>query len=98
MIVLASLTPALSAGLNGLAAADCMCAANGTRYETGAVVCIRSPAGDWLGRCGKVLNNPSWEKLADGCPVTLDAGDREPPMSQPAPATDTTLPRDSGQG
>lgn len=84
MIVLASLTPALSAGLTGLAAADCLCAANGTRYGTGAVVCIRSPAGDWLGRCGKVLNNSSWIRLGDGCPMTLETGGKEAPPSHPA--------------
>ncbi len=81
-IVLSLLAAALSAGLTGTAAADCMCAANGTRYEMGAVACIRSPAGAWLARCGKVLNNTSWEKLADGCPVTLDVRRFVAPMSR----------------
>jgi hypothetical protein len=96
-IVLPFLAAALAAGLPGIAAADCMCAANGTRYDLGAVVCVRSPAGAWIGRCGKVLNNTSWEKLADGCPVTLDAGRPERPMSRAAaPATASS--RGSGPG
>ena len=61
-----------------------MCAANGTRYEMGAVVCIRSPAGSWLGRCGKVLNNSSWTKLGEGCPLTLETRGEATPLSHPA--------------
>lgn len=69
-----SLSPAL---------ADCMCSANGTRYELGAVVCVNTSSGSWLGRCGKVLNNTSWKKLADGCPLTLGIRFEDVPMSRP---------------
>ncbi|MDN2584019.1 hypothetical protein [Aquibium sp. ELW1220] len=74
----------LSPWASSAARADCKCAANGTRYEMGAVVCIRSPAGSWLGRCGKVLNNSSWTKLGDGCPLTLEMRGEAPPLSHPA--------------
>jgi hypothetical protein len=90
-IVLAFLAATASAGLPGNAVADCKCAANGTRYEMGAIVCVRSPAGAWLGRCGKVLNNSSWEKLTDGCPVTLDAASPPRPMSRPLSAPAATI-------
>jgi hypothetical protein len=65
------------------ALADCMCSANGTRYELGAVVCVNTSSGSWLGRCGKVLNNTSWKKLTDGCPLTQGTRDGGPPMSRP---------------
>lgn len=58
--------------------ADCMCAANGTRYEQGAVACLTVSGRSWLARCGKVLNNSSWEKIGDGCPQSRAA---EPPSS-----------------
>lgn len=60
-----------------------MCSANGTRYELGAVVCVNTASGSWLGRCDKVLNNTSWKKLADGCPLTLDKRDDGLPLSRP---------------
>jgi hypothetical protein len=76
---LLAVAAALSFGAPSSARADCKCAANGTRYEMGAVVCIQGPAGNWLGRCGKVLNNSSWTRLTEGCPLTLDTrGDRVP--------------------
>ncbi|MVA97466.1 hypothetical protein GN330_09420 [Nitratireductor sp. CAU 1489] len=50
---------------------ECTCLANGTRYAEGSVVCLRLPSGSWLARCGKVLNNTSWQKIEDGCPTTL---------------------------
>lgn len=81
-IILVAIAAVLAPMAPSAARADCMCAANGTRYEMGAVVCIRSPAGSWLGRCSKVLNNSSWTKLGDGCPMSLEmrAG---PPLSHP---------------
>ncbi len=52
-------------------AAECQCAANGTRYDQGAVVCLDVPEGRYLAVCGKVLNNSSWKKLQNGCPLSL---------------------------
>ncbi|MFN3549681.1 MAG: hypothetical protein ACK4U0_19530 [Mesorhizobium sp.] len=80
---LLAVAAALSFGAPSSARADCKCAANGTRYEMGAVVCIRGPSGNWLARCGKVLNNSSWAKLTEGCPLTLDKRDDGAPLSRP---------------
>lgn len=59
---------------------ECTCLANGTRYAEGSVVCIRLPSGSWLARCGKVLNNTSWQKIQDGCPTTLLAPEKATPL------------------
>ncbi len=49
------------------ARADCLCAANGLRYEQGETTCIRLSSGSYLARCEKVLNNSSWTKISDDC-------------------------------
>jgi len=49
------------------ALADCMCAANGTRFEQGETTCIRLSSGNYLARCEKVLNNSSWTRISNGC-------------------------------
>ena len=56
-----------AAAAHSPARADCLCAANGTRYEQGETTCIRLSSGSFLARCEKVLNNSSWKKIADGC-------------------------------
>ncbi len=74
----------LSLPLTGPAAADeCMCRANGERFELGSVVCLKLPSGDRLARCGKVLNNTSWKMLGDGCPIT--SADEEKRRAEPSP-------------
>lgn len=73
------------------ALADCMCAANGTRYEQGETTCIRLSSGNYLARCEKVLNNSSWTRISDGCQdvsevermtdrddASIEAPDRQP--------------------
>jgi hypothetical protein len=50
------------------ALADCQCLANGRKFEQGQVACLKLPTGFQLARCGKVLNNSSWQKLRDECP------------------------------
>ena len=64
--------------------ADCMCAAHGTRYEHGAVVCLTVSGRSWLARCGKVLNNSSWEKIGDGCPQSRANIPLTPKAQEPA--------------
>ena len=49
------------------ARADCLCAANGLRYEQGETTCIRLSSGSYLARCEKVLNNSSWTKISNDC-------------------------------
>ncbi|MEO9612023.1 MAG: hypothetical protein ABJG86_12340 [Nitratireductor sp.] len=70
---------------------ECTCLANGTRYAEGSVVCIRLPSGSWLARCGKVLNNTSWQKIQDGCPTTL----LSPAKADPPPALQETASQSS---
>lgn len=53
------------------ALADCKCRANGRLYGHGELACLRLTTGDQLARCDKVLNNPSWKKLRDGCPEAI---------------------------
>ena len=71
-LALLSLTVAWAGlALPGPATADeCMCIANGQRYSLGETVCLKLSSGSWLARCGRVLNNTSWEKIGDGCPVS----------------------------
>jgi hypothetical protein len=55
------------------AAADCKCIANGRVFHHGEIACLRLPSGPQLAQCGMVLNNSSWIKLQDGCPVAAIA-------------------------
>jgi hypothetical protein len=51
------------------AMADCKCMANGRVFHHGEIACLRLPSGPQLAQCGMVLNNSSWIKLQDGCPL-----------------------------
>ncbi len=82
---------ALLAAGPAFAEPECTCLANGTRYAEGSVVCIRLPSGSWLARCGKVLNNTSWQKVQDGCPTTL----LTPEKAGPPPALRDTASQSS---
>ncbi len=33
------------------------------------MACIKTASGERLARCERVLNNPSWRFLSDGCPI-----------------------------
>jgi hypothetical protein len=46
------------------AAHNCKCRHAGQSYELGQIVCIRGK----VARCEMVLNNSSWNMLADTCP------------------------------
>lgn len=50
--------------------ADCKCLANGRVYNHGQLACLKLPNGEQLARCDMVLNNSSWKKVRDGCPVS----------------------------
>jgi hypothetical protein len=60
------------------AQADCQCVAAGKRYHLGEIACISLPEGDRLARCSMVLNNSSWMKLHDSCPVGFDESTGQP--------------------
>lgn len=79
--------------LPGQASADeCMCIANGQRYTLGETVCLKLSGGSWLARCGKVLNNTSWQKIGDGCPISSISL----PERQASPAKSMSSPQDKG--
>lgn len=54
------------------AQADCQCVAAGKKYHIGEVACLNLPQGKRLARCSMVLNNSSWEKLEDSCPLAFN--------------------------
>lgn len=56
----------------GIAAANCQCLANGRAYPRGGIACIAPPGAHYLARCDIELNNTSWKKLRDGCPMTTE--------------------------
>ena len=79
--------------LPGTSKADeCMCIANGQRYTLGETVCLKLSSGSWLARCGRVLNNTSWEKIGDGCPVSSI----NPPQSPEKPQQVMSKPQSRG--
>jgi hypothetical protein len=57
------------------ALADCKCIANGRTFHHGEIACLRLPSGPQLAQCGMVLNNSSWIKLQDGCPLAKTGQD-----------------------
>ncbi len=46
---------------------DCTCRYKGQDYQQGDMVCLNSPSGPQLARCGFVLNNTSWNFTGMGC-------------------------------
>lgn len=72
------------------AAADCVCRARGIVAKHGQTVCIPTPEGVRLARCGKVSNVASWTFLDAPCPqaarevpATLSAARSSLPESLP---------------
>lgn len=50
---------------------DCECLGNGKRVKEGSVLCLQIGSSQrYLARCERNLNNTSWEKITDGCPVS----------------------------
>jgi hypothetical protein len=48
-----------------------VCVANGRTFAQGEFACIELPCQTpYLARCGMVLNNSSWQKISDQCPIT----------------------------
>lgn len=66
------------------ARADCACVANGETFQQGETTCLRVDGRSWLARCGKVLNNSSWERLGEGCPLSRSG--EEPENARPVAA------------
>jgi hypothetical protein len=74
----------LSALVPASAEADCKCLANGRVFHHGEIACLHLPSGAQLAQCGMVLNNSSWIKLRDGCPIA-QAGEIQFKVAETAP-------------
>jgi hypothetical protein len=72
----------LAACLAGAARADCNCLYNGQRYEQEDTVCMRTPQGMRVARCGMIENNAWWQMLDQPCTGTVS----ELPRTQARPA------------
>jgi len=46
---------------------DCTCRYKGQDYQVGDMLCLSSPDGPQLARCGFVFNNTSWNFTGTGC-------------------------------
>jgi hypothetical protein len=67
-----------------LAGQDCECLGNGKRIKEGGVICLQIGSSQrYLARCERNLNNTSWKKISDGCPVSQ----MSPWISKPADPT-----------
>jgi hypothetical protein len=51
----------------------CRCRAGGRYYELGDLVCMATPSGPVLTRCGVVLNNTSWTPTREPCTLSEEA-------------------------
>ncbi len=59
----------------GIASATCTCVnKGGALYELGERVCIRVNGKAYLAECQMNLNNTSWQKVADECPIASLSG------------------------
>ena len=47
----------------------CKCRFNGGYIDEGKTACLKTPNGFSLARCEKVLNNTSWTRLNQPCPI-----------------------------
>ncbi|MCO6186420.1 hypothetical protein [Rhizobium sp. L1K21] len=57
--------------LSTAASADCTCVnKGGALYHLGERACINVGGKSYLAECQMNLNNTSWEKVEDGCPLT----------------------------
>lgn len=63
--------------LPSLALADCTCVnKGGALYHLGERACINVNGNSYLAECQMNLNNTSWEKIEEGCPITGLTGAR----------------------
>ncbi len=54
----------------GFSYPDCFCTNRGERVELGGIACLKVDGEEFLARCEMSLNNPSWRRQSDGCPVS----------------------------
>lgn len=71
-----------------MAGQDCECLGNGKRIKEGGVICLQIGSSQrYLARCERNLNNTSWKKISDGCPVS----EVSPVQMSPWPAAKVAL-------
>ncbi len=50
---------------------DCYCTdSQGKRIELGQTTCLQIGSQQVLAQCSMSLNNPTWRRLEEGCPIT----------------------------
>jgi len=76
----ATLTVAAAAA-SSAGAHDCQCRFAGEKYDQGATVCMRGR----IAECGMVLNNSSWNIVAETCPQVRAPQTRQVATSLAAP-------------
>lgn len=67
-IAIHAIVLSLGALLTASARAECNCLYNGQRYEQEETVCMRTPQGMRLVRCGMLENIAWWQTLDQPCP------------------------------
>lgn len=79
------------------ARAECNCLYNGQRYEQEDTVCMRTPQGQRLARCGMLDNIAWWEMLDEACPGQVSERPlrSEPMLAPPPQGRRSTAPRRS---
>jgi hypothetical protein len=55
------------------------CTNRGHRVELGQMSCLQGNNVDFLARCVVVLNNPSWQKVHEGCKVNFRENSKPKP-------------------
>ena len=74
-LIAAGLAAAANVGLQAVAQdapnKTCTCRAKGHDYPFGAIVCLPSPTGPQLARCGVFLNNTSWQFTGQSCVISM---------------------------
>jgi hypothetical protein len=61
------------AAASSAGAHDCQCRYAGQMYDQGATVCLRGKVAE----CGMVLNNSSWNFVAETCPQVRSPQDQQ---------------------
>ena len=52
------------------AGADCTCKYKNLDIPEGQIACLKTPNGEQMARCVRVLNNTSWKFLGGGCLIS----------------------------
>ncbi len=67
MLLLASWGSAAYAQSSHLKLGDCTCRYQGADFDEGQTICAKVSGKEVTMKCGRVLNNTSWQTLQEGC-------------------------------